>query len=337
MLNSVRSTFGVFLLSILIINANGCSNINSKRASDFKAEESHLNNEISDSAQPQAKRKPIIGTTFLGLNEFPATIMKTMIEDAKKRDVTLLVYNGKDNVQEQISNIEDMINKGVDIIILNPVDAEGCVKCVQLANESGIPILGVNAMVNTDKLLTYVGSNDLEAGEIEMKFMGEKMKGEGNIIVMDGITSQSSQMQRTQGILNTLRSYPRIKILEEKSANWTREEGYSLMQSCYEKYGKKINAVVSQNDEMALGAIKFLEQNKLIGTIPVIGVDAIPDALKAVNDGKLDATVYQDAEGQGKLALDLAIKIFNKESIARTYYIPFKLVTKENIGQYIKE
>lgn len=337
MFNSVRFTFGMLLLSILIISTGGCSNADSKHTTDFKAEGTRLNDVIPSPDQNQTKRKPIIGATFLGLNEFPATIMKTMIEDAKKRDVTLLVYNGKDNVQEQISNIEDMIDKNVDVIILNPVDAAGCVKCVQLANEAGIPILGVNAMVNTDKLLTYVGSNDLEAGEIEMKFIGEKIKGEGNIIVMDGITCQSSQMQRTQGILNTLRSYPRIKILEEKSGNWTREEGYSLMKSCYEKYGKKINAIVSQNDEMALGAIKFLEQNKLIGSIPVIGVDAIPDGLKAVSDGKLDATVYQDAEGQGKLALDLAIKIFNKESIARTYYIPFRLITKENIGQYIKE
>lgn len=279
---------------------------------------------------------PLIGATFLGPSEFPMTIRKYMLLEAKKRQVRLLDYNCRENPQLQIEQVREMIRHRVDVIVLNPVDADRGVECVKLAAKAGIPILGVNTMVKSDQLLTYIGSNDIEAGEIEMKFMAEKIKGAGNIVVLDGVTGQSSQVQRTQGILNVLRGYPRIKILEETTGNWSREQGYRLMRTWYQKYGRMINAVVSQNDEMALGALRFLEESKLLGKIPVIGVDAIPDALIAVRDGKLDATLFQDAEGQGRLAIDLAIKIYRRESIARTYFLPFRLITRENVDQYLR-
>ena len=325
------SCFFLPLLLILLSVPNGCNN----STANLSGEGGKIS--AAGTASPsQYKSNPVIGATFLGPSEFPATIMKKMIDEAKRRDIKLYAYDGKDSVQEQIANIKDMVSKNVDVIILNPVDADACIQCVELANAAGIPILGVNAMVNTEKLLTYVGSNDLEAGEIVMKHIAEMIEGKGEIVVLDGVRGQSSQLQRTQGILNILRSYPNIRILEEKPGNWFREEGYNLMKSWYEKYGSKITAVVSQNDEMALGAIKYMEEKGIMGKFPIIGIDAIPDALKAVKEGKLDATVFQDAEGQAKMSLDLAVKIHNGESCAKTYFIPFRLVTRENIDQYLK-
>lgn len=286
---------------------------------------------------PGEDRKITIGVSMLGLNEFPSTIAKKMEQEAAEKGAEIIIYDGKDSIDKQIADVKALIAKNVDAIILNPVDADKSAICVDLAEQAGIPILGVNAVVSSDKLLTYVGSNDLEAGEIEMKFIAEKIKGEGNIVIMNGVTGQSTQIQRTQGILNILRGYPRINILEEGSGNWFRGEGYKLMKKWYEKYGNEINAIVSQNDEMALGAIKYFEEKGLLGSIPIIGIDAIPDAVRAVQAGKLDATVFQDAEGQGKLAVDLAINIIKNESVARTYYIPFRLVVKENVAEYIKD
>lgn len=323
----------ISIFFILLLNPTWFAGKSDKTSSDDLPQNENPFPSATSSVDVQNK-KIVIGASFLGLNEFPSAIMKKMIREAEEKNAELIVYDGKDSLQQQIANIKDMIEKKVDIIVLNPVDADKSAICVDLAEQAGIPVLGVNAVVTSDKLLTYVGSNDLEAGEIEMKFMAERIKGEGNIVVMDGVTGQSSQIQRTQGILNILRGYPNIKILEEKSGNWSREGGYALMKEWFKKYGNKINAVVSHNDEMALGAIKYLEEEKILGTIPIVGIDAIPDAVKAVEEGKLDATVFQDAEGQGKLAVDLAIKILKKESVAKTYYIPFRLVTRENIRQF---
>jgi inositol transport system substrate-binding protein len=284
--------------------------------------------------ETSSNNPPLIGATFLGYNEFPKTIMQNMVREAKVRHIRILTYDGKNSPEIQIANIRDMIKKHVDVIVLNPVDADRCVTCVQMAIKAGIPILGVNAMVKSDQLLTYIGSNDMEAGETEMQFMAEKIKGGGNIVIMDGVTGQSSQIQRTQGILNVLRGYPRIKILDEKSGNWFRSQGYQLIKKWYAQYGSRINAIVSQNDEMALGAIGFLEERGLLGKIPVVGIDALPDAIEAVRNGKLDATIYQDAEIEGRLAVDLAIKIYRHENIAKSYFIPLKLVTKENVDQF---
>jgi ABC-type sugar transport system substrate-binding protein len=283
-----------------------------------------------------ADGKPVIGATFLGTNEFVVTMMNTMIEEAKARGVELIALNAEGSIEKQLDHIRSFVDQRVDVIILNPVEAEGGAEGVEIADAAGIPVVGVNAVINqSEKFRTYVGSNDLEAGEIEMRFIAEELKGEGNIVVMEGITAQSSQMQRTQGILNTLRGYPKIRILEIETGNWSRDEGYALMNAWWQKHGEQIDAVVSHNDKMALGAIRFMEEQGLIGKIKVIGVDGTPDGLRAVKEGKMDAVLFQDAKGQAVLALDLAIRIFHHDHVARTYHIPFKLVTKYNVDQFM--
>jgi inositol transport system substrate-binding protein len=295
-----------------------------------------IDNRSTNVEQPQPKRLKV-GVTFLGYQEaFPATIRKLMIVEAKKREIELTVYNGRESTELQIGHIEEMIRNKVDVIILNPVDANGAVKGVDLAVKAGIPIIGVNAIVNSDQLLTYIGSNDIEAGETEMQFIADKINGKGNIVVLNGITGQSSQVQRSRGIINVLNRYPNIQVLEQASANWSSTEGYQLIKQWFAKHPGQIDAIVSQNDEMALGAVKYMKEANL-PHIPIIGVDGLPEALMAVESGDLDATVFQDAAGQAKMAIDVAQRIVNGGHLAKTYFIPFQIVTKENVSVYTKK
>ena len=101
--------------------------------------------------------------------------------------------------------------------------------------------------------------------------------------------------------------------------------------------GQKIDAVIAQNDEMALGALKAIEAAGKQNQIAVIGIDAIPDALKAVADGKMVGTVFQDARGQGALAVDLAVQLVEGKPVKHDNYIPFQLVTKENVTNFMKK
>ena len=108
------------------------------------------------------------------------------------------------------------------------------------------------------------------------------------------------------------------------------------MENWIQSYGDAINAVFAQNDEMGMGALMALEQAGRKGKVVVVSVDAIADALQAVRDGRLDATVFQDAKGQGAAAVETAVTIARKQPYQKAVMIPFQLVTKENVARYLK-
>jgi inositol transport system substrate-binding protein len=276
----------------------------------------------------------IVGATFLGSFEFPNTIRKIMINEAEKQKVNLMTKVAGNN-SNQMDQIKEMIDKKVDVLILNSADIEGNTEGINLAVQENIPIVVVNTLVNSNKPVSYIGSNDIEAGEIAMQFIAEKLNKKGNIVILSGKSEQSSTIQRNLGINNTIKNYPDIIVLEEVSGQWTEQEAYHQLKKMFEKYGSSINAVLAHNDEMALGASKFLIENNLRKDILIIGTDGINNALKAIKNGEIDATVYQDAEGQAKLALEAALVLANGGTIAKTYFLPYKLVTKENVDYYL--
>ena len=275
-----------------------------------------------------------IGITFQNMqNEFIIYIADSVRAKAKALGVTLVESDGQGKAENQVSAVENFIAQKVDAIILNPFDKEGCAPAVDKAVAARIPIVVVNAqVVNLDKAAAYVGSDDIDAGKIEMQFIADKIGGKGNIALIHGPSGSSAEIQRTIGNMEILKKYPGIKVIFEQIANWDRAQALSLTENWIQT-GKKLDAIVAQNDEMALGASRAAAASKL--DIPVIGIDAIPDALKAVRDGKLAATVFQDARGQGAGAVDLANKLANGQKVEKTLYIPFQLVTKANLDKFM--
>jgi inositol transport system substrate-binding protein len=216
---------------------------------------------IAFSNMTQASRKFKIGVTHYGLkNEYTILLSKAQKETAAKLEVNLDIFDGNYDVKTQYKNFSYMISHKYDAIIFTPVDVDAMADAVDMAVNRGIPVIGVNTQVNSDKLTSYIGSNDVSAGEIEMDCLARRMGGKGNIVILEGPIYQSAQVQRRQGIHNVLKSYPNIKVLSEKIANWSRAEGFTLMENWLKAFPDKINGVCGQNDEMALGAIKALER-----------------------------------------------------------------------------
>jgi len=273
-----------------------------------------------------------IGVSYQNLqNEFIVNIAKAVEEKAKELDVTLIESDGQGKAEVQISQVENFIAQHVDAIMLIPFDKEGCVPAVQKAVAAKIPLVVFNAQVaNVELANTYVGSDDIEAGRIEMQYIADLLGGKGNIAIIHGPNGHSAEVQRTEGNKEVLKNYPDIQVLFEQTANWDRAQALSLTENWLQT-GRPLNAVVAQNDEMALGAYKAIEAAGKAKDIPVIGIDAIADALKSVKDGKMAATVFQDAHGQGATAVEMAVKILDGEEVPKTVNIPFKLITKENV------
>lgn len=259
--------------------------------------------------------------------------------------VSLQVEDAQNDVAKQLSQIQNFISQGVDAILVIPVDTDATPAMTKLAAEAGIPLIYVNRTpADLDRLpknMAFVGSNEVEAGTLETKEVCRLLKGAGkaeaHIVVIMGELSNQAARQRTQDVVDVLAT-PEcsfMKIVERQTGNWQRTQGQDLM-SNWISAGIKFDAVVSNNDEMAIGAIQALKAAGYdMGKLIVAGVDGTDDALAAMQAGDLDVTVFQDAAGQGKGAVDAALKLGRGETVEQTVWIPFELVTPENVERYL--
>lgn len=287
--------------------------------------------------QPSQPKQITIGISYQNLqNEFIINIQDAVRAEAKKLNVNLIESDGQGDAEKQISQVQDFLAQNVDAVILNPYDKEGSAPAVNLVVHANKLLVVVNAIVsNLDKANAYVGSEDAEAGRIEAQRMVDVLHGKGNVVIIHGPNGHSAEVQRSEGIREVLAKNPGIKVVDEQTANWDRSQALDLMENWLGS-GQKIDGVIAQNDEMALGALKAIEAAHKDGQIAVIGIDAIPDALKAVADGKMVGTVFQDAKGQGTLAVQLAVDLVQGKTVKHDNYIPFQLVTTNNVAEFMQ-
>ncbi len=290
----------------------------------------------SKTSEKSDAKKLKIGASMLGMqSEFIVNINDEMQKKADELGVELITVDAEKSALKQIEQVESFIAQKVDAIILNPCEVEASSPAVTKALAAGIPIINVNSETTT-KPNAFVGSNDVESARIAMKFIAEKLGGKGNIVMIHGLMGQAAQIQREQGANEILKEFPNLKIIAAQTAEWDRAKAMDLTENWIQSYGSKLNAVFAQNDEMAMGAVNALQAAGLKNKVIVVGIDAIADALQAVKKGDLDATVFQDAKGQGAGAIETAVKLANKQPFEKNLLIPFQLVNKQNISTFLK-
>ncbi|MFC5587091.1 sugar ABC transporter substrate-binding protein [Nitratireductor kimnyeongensis] len=279
-------------------------------------------------------------------DNFLTVLRNGMVDYAETLDgVELQVEDAQNDVGKQLNQIQNFIASGVDAVIVNPVDTDATVAMTKAAADAGVPLVFVNREpVNVDDLpdnQAFVASDERESGTLEAqevcRQLKEKGKGEGaKIVVLMGELSNQAARMRTQDVHDVIATdeCSFMEIVEEQTANWQRTEATDLMTN-WLSAGLEFDAVVSNNDEMAIGAIQAMKAaNISMEDMLVGGVDATQDALAAMAAGDLDVTVFQDAAGQGKGALDAALMLAKGEDVDQKVYIPFQLVTPDNMDQF---
>ncbi|KAA0698850.1 sugar ABC transporter substrate-binding protein [Neorhizobium sp. P12A] len=277
-------------------------------------------------------------------DNFLTVLRNGMIDYAKTKDgVTLQVEDAQNDVAKQQSQIQNFIASGVSAIIVNPVDTDATAAMSKIAADAKIPLVYVNREpVNVDTLpdgQAFVASNEQESGTLETKEICRLLNGKGNAVVIMGELSNQAARMRTKDVHDVIAKEPctGIKIVQEQTANWDRTKGSDLMTN-WLSAGIDFDAVISNNDEMAIGAIQALKASgKDMSKIIVGGVDATQDALASMQAGDLKVTVFQDAAGQGKGAVDTALKLAKGEKVEKKTYVPFQLVTPENVKDFVKK
>ncbi|CAM3698570.1 substrate-binding domain-containing protein [Paracidovorax anthurii] len=252
-----------------------------------------------------------VGAAVYGLKgEFMQLWANALKEHPAVKDgtVKLTIFDGKYDALTQNNQFDTMITQKFDGILFVPIDIQAGADAVDKASAAKIPVVGSNTRVNSSKLASYVGSDDAVAGEMEAEAVIKAMGGKGNVVIIEGPIGQSAQIERRKGNQAALAKYKDVKVLEMKTANWSRAEALSLMENWLTAHPGKINGIIGQNDEMALGAIEAVKAKGLSPkSIPVAGIDGVTDAIKAVKAGDM-VSILQDAQGQAQGALDVLLR-----------------------------
>ncbi|TFY89142.1 sugar ABC transporter substrate-binding protein [Pseudomonas kairouanensis] len=282
-----------------------------------------------------------IGVSIAQVDDvFLAQMRDYMAAHAKELpSVTLQFEDAQGDVVRQLNQVQNFTAQGMDAIIVNAVDTAATAKMTVNAQQAKIPLVYVNRRPEFKELpagVGYVGSDEIKAGEIQMRYLAEQMGGKGNLAIMLGLLSNNATHNRTLGVKNVLKDYPNIKIVEEQSAEWQRSKAIDLMNNWIVS-GTKIDAVAANADEMAIGAAMAISQAGMQPgkDILVAGSDGGAAGLDAVKKGQLLVTAYQDNKGQAVGSVDLAVKMVKKEPYTAELTIPYQQITKANYQAFL--
>lgn len=277
-----------------------------------------------------------IGVTPYGQSSFITQGQEGMEAYAKANNIQLNWTSAENDIATQAGQIDTFINQGVDAIIIAPVGADSLGAQLQAASDAGIPVVAVNTTLNNDELITSsVLPDDVAAGAQEMQQMADHLGGKGNIVVLQGPLGSSPELDRTEGINSVLAKYPDIKVLAMETGNWSRVEAANQMANWLTSFGGQIDGIVSENDDMAIGAIQAMKEAAISPLLPVVGIDGIEDGLRAVEAGEMIGSSLQ--HGRIELAAGLAVaqKIACGEDVEKYYVYTMPPINKDNVADYI--
>lgn len=283
------------------------------------------------------KAKPVIGFTVYDMSSFIAWGKQGAEAITKANNGTLLWQSAHNDVNAQISQIQQFINQKVDVIIIAAVNSSTLGPQIAEATKAGIPVVATNLSISgpeAEKLASYVGPNDVGAGEQEAQAVVDALKGKGNIVVMQGPVGQSGAIDRTKGIENVLAKNPGIKVLAMQPANWERTQAYKLMQDWLSRYNGQIDGLISENDDMAIGSMQALKEKGLAGKIPVSGVDAIKDGLRAIRSGEVIETNLQNGALELGMAVQVAVDQVQGKPVPKQAMLEMPGITKANVEKF---
>ncbi|KVH32063.1 rhizopine-binding protein [Burkholderia cepacia] len=284
-----------------------------------------------------------IGVTMASFDDTFLTILRNSIADSAKKDgATVQIEDGGNDVGKQLSQVQNMIAQKVDAIIVNAVDTDATPKITKMVTAAKIPLVYVNRKpVDFDKLpagVAVVASDEKQSGTLQARQVCKLLGGKGDLLVLMGELSNESARARTKDIEDVIatKDCSGMKIVDKREGKWSRTQGQDITMNWLSS-GTKFDAIISNNDEMAIGAINALKAaRKLTPKTVVAGIDATPDGLASMKSGELKVSVYQNAAGQGQQAVAAALKLAKKQPVDRYVNVPFELVTPENMSQYAK-
>lgn len=259
-------------------------------------------------------------------NPFFVTLKEGAEEKAGELGVKLIIVDSQDDPAREATNIEDLIQKQVDALLINPTDADAVVPSVKKANDAGIPVFTIDRGAAGGNIVSHIASDNVAGGKMAGEYLVKILGGKGKVVELEGIAGTSAARDRGKGFNEVVAANPDVEIVARQTANFNRAEGLSVFENILQAH-PEIDGVFAHNDEMILGAIQAAEAAGRDDKILFVGFDAVDDAVRAVKEKKLAATVAQQPSQMGILGVQFAVDYLNGKMVEKYIPVPLALVT----------
>ena len=284
---------------------------------------------ITIDGESNAKKKVTNGTIGLSVstqnNPFFVSLVDGAKAEADKLGVQLTVVDAGDDATKQVSDIEDLVSKGVSVLIVNPVDSDAVSGAVQAAKNQGIKVISVDRAVNGVEVDCEIASDNVAGAQLATQFIVDTLGENIKVAELQGTAGASAAIDRGTGFHNVADT--KLDVVASQVANFDRTEGMNVMENMLQA-NPDIQGVFAANDEMALGALEAISGAGK--DIVVVGFDATDDAIAAIKAGKMDATIAQQPDLIGATSVEYAKKLIDGESIPESVPVEVTLITIDN-------
>ncbi|CEH31733.1 D-ribose transporter subunit RbsB [Aneurinibacillus migulanus] len=257
-------------------------------------------------------------------NPFFVTLKEGAEKAAKENNMKLVTVDAQDDPAKQISGIEDLIQQQVDVLLVNPTDSAAIASAIKSANRANIPVITVDRSAEGGEVVSHVASDNVAGGKMAAEYLLEKIGKQGNVVELEGIPGASAARERGKGFHEIMDKESGVKVVAKQPADFDRAKGMSVMENILQG-NKDIKGVFAHNDEMALGALKAIQSAGLKDVV-VVGFDATDDAVAAVKQGSMSATVAQKPDLIGKQAIEVAKKVAVGEKVEKNVPVTLELI-----------
>ena len=238
------------------------------------------------------------------------------------------------DVEKQVQIIENLLQTGIRALIVTPSGSREIATAIAKANRANVPVLIVDTRVdpkaaadNNLKIESFIGSDNYEGGRIAGDYLAKATGGKGRVAVLEGIPGHETGDSRLRGFRDAIAKHPGMTIVASQPANWERDQGFTVFQNMLQAHAD-LDAVFACSDLMALGAVEAIAAAGRTGRIRVVGFDALEDARKAIDGGRMEASVAQSPRDMGRIAVESAARVLRGESVPADQKVAIALVTK---------
>lgn len=281
---------------------------------------------LSATLSANAMAKDTIALVVSTLNNpFFVSLKDGAQKEADKLGYNLVVLDSQNNPAKELANVQDLTVRGAKLLLINPTDSDAVGNAVKMANQANIPVITLDRVANQGTVVSHIASDNVAGGKMAGDFIAEKLGDGAKVIELQGIAGASAARERGEGFKQAVAAH-KFNVLASQPADFDRTKGLNVMQNLLTAH-PDVQAVFAQNDEMALGALRAL-QTAGKNDVLVVGFDGTDDGVKAVEGGKLGATVAQMADQIGVIGVVTADKALKGETVPAQIPVDLKLVKK---------
>jgi ribose transport system substrate-binding protein len=262
-------------------------------------------------------------------NPYFVTLADGAKAKAKELGYDLIVLDSQNDTAKELSNVEDALNQNVKALLLNPVDSDAAKAAVPEAGLQKVPVLTLDRAAKGATVTSHIASDNVAGGTLAGQLMVQQLGGKGDVVELQGQPGTDAARDRSSGFRQALAAAPGIKLVASQPANFDRTQGLNVMENILQAH-PKVDAVFAADDEMALGAVKAIQGAKL--KVIVVGFDGTPDAIAAIKNGAMYATIAQQPSLIGSLGVETADKVLHHQQVPASIPVPLKVITKQSLS-----